>query len=104
MIDKSKDTSVIPKGFYCYDGKYKCPYWDVREDKPDQENGYCHYLEKGDWNVNKEKRYNVRKSDGTWGELESAEEIGFPMSILWDQCKECDINYGIDNEEELIEY
>ena len=32
------------------------------------------------------------------------EEIGLPLSILWDRRKEYDINYGIDNEEELIEY
>ena len=32
------------------------------------------------------------------------EEIGLPLSILWDQCKECDINYDIDDEDELIEY
>ena len=61
------DTSVIPKGYYCYDDKGKCPYWELRSDKPKEENGYCKYLQIGDW-----------------------EEDG--MSLLFDQCKECNIN------------
>lgn len=73
-----KDTSVIPKGSYCYtirsvdmsNGNIKanvCPYWSKDYSKPDQGNGYCSYLELGDWMEN-----------GT--------------SLLWDQCKECGIN------------
>jgi len=72
------DTSVIPKGYYCYDDKGKCPYWELRSDKPKEENGYCKYLQIGDW-----------------------EEDG--MSLLFDQCKECNINTYTDGEmEELI--
>ena len=56
--------SVIPKGLYCYetlgfDGhtpsglpimKTKvCPYWDIDEDRPKQMNGFCWFMEKGDW-------------------------------------------------------
>ena len=54
-----KDISEIPKGMYCYtcfgmgeNGKLRvkrCPYWSRRLDKPEQEDGYCGYLEKGDW-------------------------------------------------------
>jgi hypothetical protein len=77
-----KDTSVIPEGPYCYnilsgwkrkpDGTpyYEtsmCPYWSLRSDKPNQMNGYCSFLEKGDW-----------QDDGTM--------------LLWDQVKECQIN------------
>jgi hypothetical protein len=34
-----KDKSVIPKGFYCYDEKGVCPYWSLKEDLPEKENG-----------------------------------------------------------------
>ena len=73
-----KDTSVIPKGMYCYTIKdidhttgrmsiNLCPYWSVRSSKPEQLNGYCHFLKIGDWHEN-----------GT--------------TLLWDQVKECGIN------------
>ena len=70
------DTSKIPRGIYCHtitsskNGKRKinsCQYWSMREDKPYQENGYCSYLKRGDW------------------ELDS-------FSLLWDMCKECNEN------------
>jgi len=70
-----KDESVIPKGPYCYtykNGKYYCcPYWDMDETKPEQDNGYCSFLEIGDW-----------------------EEGG--SGLLWDQCKECGVNDELD--------
>ena len=70
------DISKIPPGPYCYfssrcpdDLKFKpCPYWDCDPDKGSQEFGYCHYLQRGDW-----------------------EEIN-GMGLLWDQVKECGIN------------
>lgn len=73
-----KDKSKIPQGLYCYrivgvneaTGGIKthpCPYWESRLDKPKQENGYCSFLEEGDW-----------ESEG--------------LSLLWDQVKECGIN------------
>jgi hypothetical protein len=69
-----KDKSLIPLGLYCYThigpGKYEpCPYWSIRKDKPSQENGYCEFLNIGDW----------------------MEEGG---GLLWDSVKECGINYG----------
>lgn len=58
----------IPDGIYCYDSTgYLCPFWHKDITKPHQENGYCHYLKMGDW----ESEY---------------------ISLLWDMCKECDIN------------
>ena len=76
-------TSVIPKGCYCYHSmkisnrKTKdglpifeteiCPYWDTDETKPNQSDGYCWYMECGDW-----------EEDGTF--------------LLWDQVKECGEN------------
>ena len=68
-----KDISLIPNGSYCYeqkDGKKCiCPYFELRNDKPSQNNGYCHYIERGDWQV----------SSNSWD------------SLLWDQVKECGI-------------
>ena len=69
---------LIPYGDYCYDivridaetGRItvrNCPFWSLRDDKPSQENGYCSYLQEGDW-----------------------EQEG--LSLLWDQIKECGIN------------
>ena len=70
--------SFIPPGVYCYskteplpDGIGRrildlCPFWELRDDKPEQENGYCHYLKSGDWDM--------------------------AGGLLWDQCKECGIN------------
>ena len=77
-----KDQSVIPNGVYCYgyvsqkEGSRKiqiCPYWSKNKTKDNQESGYCSFLELGDWMEN-----------GT--------------SLLWDQCKECGINYDDEND------
>jgi hypothetical protein len=75
-----KDTSVIPEGAYCYtiagplkDGRLpikKCPYWSIDSRRPKQENGYCSFLGKGDWELS--------------------------IGLLWDQCKECGENWGDD--------
>lgn len=74
----------IPRGIYCYTIKYNeiskdglsikrknCPYWNIHVDKPMQMNGYCHYLDRGDW------------EDG--------------LTFLWDQVKACDIKEGSDD-------
>jgi len=70
------DEDLIPQGHYCYEllsveseGAMKikpCHYWSRRKDKPEQENGFCGYMDKGDWEI-----------DG--------------ISLLWDQAKECGI-------------
>ena len=70
MINKLniiKDATKIPFGIYCYDNNGRCPYWDKDREREEQDNGYCHYLEAGDW---------------------EHEGVG----LLWDQCKECGIN------------
>jgi hypothetical protein len=80
----------IPHGVYCYtinnieNGLSEkdppiirtklCPFWQFDKTKPTQENGYCAYLGLGDWMPN-----------GTF--------------MLWDQCKECEINW--DDEDDL---
>jgi hypothetical protein len=74
-----KSIDVIPEGMYCYtrneDNKVKvCPYWDKIKDQPEQMNGYCHYMESGDF-----------ESEG--------------LSLLFDMCKECGINDDWDEDE-----
>lgn len=100
---QGKDTSVIPKGHYCYgivgntmikrdaDGNAyadpngfietkRCPYWSINPRWPKQSNGYCSYGEVGDWQENRA---------GWWG-------------MLWDQLKSCDVNRDDDDEEENL--
>jgi len=61
----------IPFGPYCYDENGICQYWSKDESKPDTENGYCGLLKQGDWDF-------------------------CHTSLLWDQCKECDIRTVYD--------
>lgn len=87
-----KVYKAIPRGDYCYriikhmpGGSFitwDCPMWSMRPDKPHQENGYCLWLGKGDWEENE-------------------------PTLLWDQCKECGLKYngevvleGMDEQED----
>lgn len=58
----------IPEGIYCHYGDYLCPFWDL----DDNHDGYCHYLKRSDHDCDY-------------------------ISLLWDMCKECYVNY--DDEE-----
>jgi hypothetical protein len=93
-----KLKKLIPKGYYCYSVKngktIPCPYWSIDKKHSKQNNGYCAYLEKGDWDINKESRWReVKYVNGKKkkGKTSTAEEIGIPMSLLWDMCKDCGI-------------
>lgn len=66
---------LIPEGPYCYDKHGVCKFWDLNKQFPTQNNGYCHFLNRGDWQL---------------------PSIG----LLWDQCKECGIKEHTDNYEE----
>lgn len=68
----------IPKGCYCYDENGTCPFWSLDIDRPYQRNGYCSFLQVGDWDT--------RVPDDMPGFPESA------LSLIWDQCKECGVN------------
>ena len=78
-----KDISKIPEGHYChFETKNEpCPYWEKRDDKLPQENGYCKFMEYGDW--------------------EDQEH----MTLLWDMVKECGLNewYNEDDVPPLTE-
>jgi len=90
-----KDTSVIPKGLYCYDETGICPYWGLVDGAPNQYNGYCYFLEKGDLDLAEDMTF----VNPDTGETMKGNELPFPTSLLWDQCKECGIN---TEDEELI--
>lgn len=85
-----KHEKYIPPGPYCYhiiDGPnkhgqlsiLKCPYWESHPEKPEQMNGYCRFIKKGDWEEN-----------GT--------------TLLFDLCKECGIKEDRANSETEANY
>jgi hypothetical protein len=64
----------------------------MRDDLPEQENGYCSYLEKSDWDINEEigevTVYNMKSGE----KFKMSAHLLGGNSLLWDQCKECRIN------------
>ena len=87
----------IPKNtYYCYTDKGNCPFWRRIKFLHKRMNGYCHYLGKADIDINPEKNkhmvYGYSINDDVVGKT-VAEVQGkyFPSSLLWDQCKECDV-------------
>lgn len=85
----------IQKGDYCYGKKGLCPFWDKNTAKPEQENGYCHFLKKGDWDINAEGGVIFDPKTGVKYELEY-----YPFGgLLWDRVKECEVNKEFDIEE-----
>jgi len=94
-----KDKNKIPKGLYCYTYKDEkivtCPYWskDKTPGRNEQENGYCSYLGKSDWEINEEigpSKAMVYESGKPVNSF-IVKPHEFTMSLLWDKCKECDI-------------
>lgn len=99
----------IPYGLYCYHNSYVCPFWDCKKGiYPRQEDGFCHFLGKSDWELNEEYEKTTKvvrsadkESEGKpikeiFGDTDidiiSGKRTHFIMSLLWDQCKECRIN------------
>ena len=73
LIERRRDTSVIPPGPYCSvvaaDGtRQTCPYWAIDPARPRQMNGYCAYLDAADWDAHA------------------------GVGHLWDKVKECALN------------
>lgn len=88
-----KDKKLIPKGDYCHHSKdiHKlCPYWSMREDLPEQQNGYCYYMKKSDYDLNREmddKDVKIIFKGKT--EIKKGKDVGINFSMIWDQVKEC---------------
>jgi hypothetical protein len=88
----------IPTGDYCHstDGKGKvCPYWRIDNDREYQYNGYCVYLGKGDWELHQDETFTWQYPEAIKGTTVKGKDVGFPISLLWDQCKECNIKLKI---------
>ena len=99
-----KDKSKIPHGCYCYDENGTCPYWRLIEDREYQENGWCDYMEKGDIEISEDtsEEWHIGCKDG-WEEVKHEDVPRFiRMGLLWDKCKECNINMEepIEDEED----
>lgn len=91
------NTSVIPKGHYCStfikEYRYECPYHSFRKGHKEYEDGYCAYLGKGDYELNRERYYVMKRTDGTVVDEGTAFDMGeLKLSTLYDQVKMCDIN------------
>ena len=72
-------ANYIPEGTpYCHGPRPKkgslCPFWDRDEGRESQENGFCHLLDQGDWQMS--------------------------IGLLWDQCKECYFNTEWEDEDD----
>lgn len=94
-----KTPYVIPRGPYCYtvgeNGKrIDCPYWSIRKDRPEQMNGYCYFLEKGDWELKRDGQW--YHADGTPMFEYEIKDLPKEYGLIWDQVKECGINMDND--------
>lgn len=95
----------IPYGIYCYDKNGICPHWSSLDNFPSQENGYCSFLRKSDWDLNEEEgKIEWTNSHGMITKITQPHEIG--ISLLWDQVKMCSENleeeeYDEDMDEDI---
>ena len=115
----------IPFGHYCYENSRNepCPFWDSKpEVYPNHEDGYCHYLNKSDWDLNEEgggSKIIFVGDDGdqsivgetmeeVFGDDEidqrTGKKIHFTTSLMWDQVKECGINMREPDDTVIIQY
>ena len=86
---------IIPRGYYCHDTKHNknCRYWSLADGLPYQENGYCGFLSKSDWDINEEcgtievTHFLQNPHRESHKSIESAHE--YTVSMLFDKCKEC---------------
>jgi len=105
---RKRPKDVVPRGCYCYTrrperdtnrtiGVDTCPFWDIDEGRPAQENGYCHLLQAGDWE-NREPSPLLYCSPEFTKEtgLKAGDMVEGSFGLVWDQCKEC----GVNDEEE----
>ena len=111
LIEMLKNPiDYIPSGYYCYHlddngNRVNCPFWASRPDLPHQENGFCFYLNESDWDMN--MKYAMESEDRNGEEIlipddkldynkdfdaETGLYITGCLALLWDMCKECQIN------------
>ena len=106
----------IPSGSYCYkitswkrdpEGKKPpviktkiCPYYDIKDEWPEQANGYCHFLGWGDMDKNNDET--VILTDMKTGEEIAAPDFPFGVGLLWDQVKECGVKPYDKQDKEYI--
>jgi len=103
-IEKKEMEKSIPKGLYCYNENGRCPWLEHRPEHHGQEDGYCKYLGKGDYEINREVKEATVTYTNKAGKRVTEIEIYGPdnpcaFSLLWDMCKECGIDNEIDEEE-----
>lgn len=96
-MNKQKAKKKIPKGCYCYKETKpyqlkRCPFWSIKANLPEQENGYCSYLGKSDYDLNEER------GEMKWYKGSDRIKLAYttkpheiPNSLLWDSCKECGV-------------
>ena len=97
------NKKLIPQGYYCYTGKLKtnekiCPYWKKISSKNIQENGFCEYLGKGDYEINREERIDIlhcKNKNSRWSikkiKVNKDNPAVLNISLLWDKVKMCNI-------------
>lgn len=104
-MSEEKDTSVIPKGPYCYvpdveknankdknDPVYytkTCPYWSYIKDEG-VDICQCSFLNEG-CVPNGTSKKDYKKLKEKYGSIEKVWEK-YPLDLLWDQVKECGEN------------
>lgn len=98
-----RDTSLIPVGPYCYTNLRQdpddpdvihtdlCPYWHKTE------SGLVICLFTGDVEIDNDE-VSYREAMRRFKTEEVAEKIIGKTSLLWDQVKECGINFDDDDE------
>ena len=106
-----KNKTKIPKGFYCYSHSVQtddplcrklvgvCPFLSTKKDCG-IDITYCKFLGAGDvGNINDIDLDKLLEKYGTHEKLSKK----YPLSLLWDMCKECGENEYTEKElEELI--
>jgi hypothetical protein len=100
---------------YCYSSReefadYRCPFWCHLKFLPEQMNGYCHYLNKSDYEIfldDLDEEIMITSNNETKvttaRQLIEEDKFAFPASLLWDRCKECNINpYNYEEDENEV--
>lgn len=94
------DESKIPSGIYCYSEDKICPYLTskcIHTQRGDVTLPHCKYLNLSDSMCSDEDFEKLVELHGS----EDAVWSAYPLDLLWDSCKECNVNIDI-KEDEII--